>query len=162
MKAKSVFSNLYIHAISSFCSIMLIDQLYVLEKHTQNTIYYYAYQGVFRYRQSMSLQKIYSLRLFYTCTSYCVYIQDCFPLFRPIVVAIDKLLLEIAKCNLNVRRAVRYRLYPEFDKLTRFEHLTEKNLESAFNWIKDNIPVANHKRRIAPHNCFVYVSTMFR
>ena len=152
MKAKSVFANLYIHAISSFCSIMLIDQLYVLEKHTQNTIYYYAYQGVFRYRQSMSLQKIYSLRLLYTCTSYCVYIQDCFPLFRPIVIAKDCLPLEIASRSLDVK------LYPEFNKLTRFEHLTEKNLESAFNWIKDNIPVANHKRRIAPQLFCVYVS----
>ena len=162
MMAKSVFANLYIHAISSFCSIMLIDQLYVLEKHTQNTIYYYAYQGVFRYRQSMSLQKIYSLRLLYTCTAYCVYIQDCFPLFRPIVIAIDCLPLEIPSRSLDFRTAVRYKLYPEFNKLTIFEHFTENNLESAFNWIKDNIPVANHKRRIAPHNCFVYVSTMFR
>ena len=82
-------------------------------------------------------------------------------MFRPIVIAKDCLLLEIASRSLDVD-IVRYKLYPEFDKLTRFEHLTEKNLESAFNWIKDNIPVANHKRRIAPHNCFVYVSTMFR
>ena len=155
MKAKSVFANLYIHVISSFCSIILIDQLYVLGKHIQNTIYYYAYQGVFRYRQSMSLQNICSLRLLYTCNSYCVYIQDCFPLFRPIVIPIDCLLQEIASRSLDV---VRYKLYPEFNKLTRFEHLTEKNLESAFNWIKDNIPVANHKHRIAPQLFCVYVS----
>ena len=152
MKAKSVFANLYIHVILSLCSIILIDQLYVLGKHIQNMIYYYAYQGVFRYRQSMSLQNIYSLRLLYTCTSYCVYIQDCFPLFRPIVITIDNLLLAIAKCNLNVIP------FHSFVQLTRFEHLKGKNLESAFNWIKDNIPVANHKRRIAPQLFCVYVS----
>ena len=79
-------------------------------------------------------------------------------MFRPIVIALHCLPLEISSLSLDVRTAVRYKLYPEFNKLTRFEHLTEKNREGAFNWIKDNIPVANHKRRIAPQLFCVYVS----